>query len=58
VLWFFTDWESSKVVQLTADTQIALGYAEPRKQTFVSVSGTGTVVPNGSHTSSRPRERA
>jgi general stress protein 26 len=44
VLWFFTDWSSSKVIELAADVQVGLGYAGPGKRVFVSVSGTGTVL--------------
>jgi general stress protein 26 len=38
-LWFFTDWHSDKVAELRRDDRVALGYADPSRSTYVTVSG-------------------
>jgi general stress protein 26 len=40
-LWFFTDWSSPKVDELHHDVRVSLGYADPTKNVYVAVSGTG-----------------
>jgi general stress protein 26 len=40
-LWFFTDWGSPKVDELHHDVRVSLGYADPAKNTYVTVSGSG-----------------
>ena len=42
-LWFFTDWSSPKVDELTRDFRVSAGYADPARSTYVAVSGTGTL---------------
>ena len=43
-LWFFTKRDSRKVKELSADPRVLVGFADPRKQTFVSISGQADVV--------------
>ena len=43
-LWFFTKKNSRKVKELTADPNTLVSFADPRKQNFVSVAGTSTIV--------------
>ena len=43
-LWFFTDFRSAKAHELGRDVRVALGYAQPTAGTFVSLSGTGTLL--------------
>ena len=43
-LWFFTDWSSPKVGELTRDRRVSLGYADPAKHTFVTVSGSCSLL--------------
>lgn len=42
-LWFFTDWASPKVGELHHDVRVSLGYADPAKHTYVTVSGSATL---------------
>jgi general stress protein 26 len=42
-LWFFTDWSSPKVDELHHDVRVSLGYADPAKNVFVAVSGSGSL---------------
>jgi general stress protein 26 len=42
-LWFFTDWSSPKVDELHHDVRVSLGYADPAKNVYVAVSGSGSV---------------
>jgi general stress protein 26 len=42
-LWFFTDWSSSKVDELHYDARVSLGYADPAKNLYVAVSGSGSL---------------
>jgi general stress protein 26 len=43
-LWFFTDWSSPKVDELHHDVRVSLGYANPVKNVYVAVSGSGTLL--------------
>ncbi|WP_164101927.1 pyridoxamine 5'-phosphate oxidase family protein [Candidatus Laterigemmans baculatus] len=38
-LWFFTDQNSAKVLEIQADRHVCVSYADPRSHKFVSVSG-------------------
>lgn len=38
-LWFFTDQNSAKVLEIQADRRVNISYADPRSQKFISVSG-------------------
>ena len=40
-LWFFTDWSSPKADELHHDARVSLGYADPAKQVYVAVAGSG-----------------
>jgi general stress protein 26 len=40
-LWFFTDWNSPKVDELHHDVRVSVGYADPTKNRYVAVSGSG-----------------
>ena len=40
-LWFFTDWTSPKVDELHHDVRVSLGYADPAKNVYAAVSGSG-----------------
>jgi general stress protein 26 len=42
-LWFFTDWSSPKVDELRHDVRVSLGYADPSKNRYVAVSGSGSL---------------
>jgi general stress protein 26 len=42
-LWFFTDWSSPKVDELHHDARVSLGYADPAKNLYVAVSGSGSL---------------
>jgi general stress protein 26 len=42
-LWFFTDWNSPKVDELQHDATVSLGYADPTKNVYVAVSGSGSL---------------
>jgi general stress protein 26 len=42
-LWFFTDWNSSKVDELHHDVRVSLGYADPAKNVYCAVSGMGNL---------------
>jgi general stress protein 26 len=42
-LWFFTDWNSPKVDELRHDATVSLGYADPTKNVYVAVSGSGSL---------------
>lgn len=43
-LWFFTYADSQKALDITGDPHVGLGYAEPKDNLWVSVSGTAEVV--------------
>jgi general stress protein 26 len=43
-LWFFTRADSGKVHEIDRQHQVNVSYAEPKKQHYVSVSGTATLV--------------
>ncbi len=43
-LWFFTKLSSPKVTEISKDGQVNLGYANPSKQDYVSVSGRAEIV--------------
>jgi general stress protein 26 len=43
-LWFFTDWSSPKVDELHHDARVNLGYADPAKNVYVAVTGSGRLV--------------
>jgi general stress protein 26 len=43
-LWFFTDWSSPKVDELHYDVRVSLGYADPAKNVYVAVSGSGSLL--------------
>ena len=43
-LWFFTKLQSPKVTEISKDGQVNLGYANPSKQDYVSVSGRAEIV--------------
>jgi general stress protein 26 len=42
-LWFFTDWSSSKVEELHRDMRVSVGYADPIRNMYVAVSGSGNL---------------
>lgn len=42
--WFFTDRHSEKIPEIRADSRVLLSYAEPSSQTYVSVSGTASII--------------
>jgi len=42
-LWFFTGLSSAKIDEIQQDRHVNVSYAEPAKQTYVSVSGTARV---------------
>jgi len=42
-LWFFTDWSSSKVEELHRDMRVSVGYADPTRNMYVAVSGSGNL---------------
>lgn len=43
-LWFFTGWKSPKVDELRQDLRVCVGYADPKRKTYVAVSGRGHVM--------------
>lgn len=43
-LWFFTQIDSAKIQEISRDTDVSLGYADPGSQTYVSVSGKAEMV--------------
>ncbi len=43
-LWFLTDVNTGKVTDIALDSQVNLGYAQPDKNRFVSVSGTAAIL--------------
>jgi general stress protein 26 len=46
-LWFFTGQSTHKVEEIRAHPAVALSYADPREQLYVSVSGQAEVVVDG-----------
>jgi general stress protein 26 len=42
-LWFFTDWSSPKVDELRHDVRVSLGYADPAKNVYIAIGGSGTL---------------
>jgi general stress protein 26 len=42
-LWFFTDWSSPKVDELHHDVRVSVSYADPAKNVYVAVSGSGSL---------------
>lgn len=51
-LWFFTDDDSPKVDEIQLERHVAVSYADPSSQKYVSVSGTASIV----HDKERIRE--
>ena len=43
-IWFFTHDQDGKVHEILENTQVNLGYADPKKNDYVSVSGQATLV--------------
>ncbi|MDX2163273.1 MAG: pyridoxamine 5'-phosphate oxidase family protein [bacterium] len=43
-LWFFTDGDSAKVLEIEREQQVNVSYADNGRQRYVSVSGTAFVV--------------
>lgn len=43
-LWFFTQYDSSKISEVQHDRHLSLGYAKPEDNLYVAISGTATVV--------------
>lgn len=43
-LWFFTNKDSRKVEELSADPRVLVNFADPKKQCFVSLTGCAEVV--------------
>lgn len=43
-LWFFTEAESPKSDEIAEESQVNVSFAEPARQHYVSLSGTGRVV--------------
>jgi general stress protein 26 len=43
-LWFFTEASAPKVDDIERERQVNLGYADPKEQRYVSVSGTAQLV--------------
>lgn len=43
-LWFFTDLDAAKVDEIAAEHHVNVGYADPDKQRYASVSGMATLV--------------
>jgi general stress protein 26 len=41
---FFTDWTSPKVDELRHDVRVSLGYADPAKNMYLAISGTGSLL--------------
>jgi general stress protein 26 len=44
VLWFFTDWSSPKADELRHDVRVSLGYADPAKNVYVALNGSGRLL--------------
>jgi general stress protein 26 len=44
VLWFFTDWSSAKADELRNDVRVSLGYADPAKNVYVALCGSGRLL--------------
>lgn len=49
-LWFFTDIDSPKVIEIRRDPQVLVTYSDESKQNYVSVSGTAEVVQDAAKT--------
>jgi len=43
-LWFMTDVNSPKVAEIKENPKVLLSYAEPKKQDYISVAGTASIV--------------
>ena len=43
-LWFFTGDNTNKVEEIEKDNRVNVSYAKPESNTFISVSGTATLV--------------
>ncbi|HEY8567176.1 MAG TPA: pyridoxamine 5'-phosphate oxidase family protein [Beijerinckiaceae bacterium] len=43
-LWFFTKLRSGKTTEISRDNEVNLGYCDPEKQHYVSVSGKAEVI--------------
>jgi general stress protein 26 len=43
-LWFFTKLATPKVTEISKDKQVNLGYSDPSKQNYVSISGRAEIV--------------
>ena len=43
-LWFFTRVDSHKVNEVQHDSQVGVSYADPKRQNYVSLSGTARLV--------------
>jgi general stress protein 26 len=43
-LWFFTSSDTHKADELEKDNRVNVSYAEPSDNTYVSISGTGTLI--------------
>ncbi|MDB5490439.1 MAG: ral stress protein 26 [Micavibrio sp.] len=43
-IWFMTDINSPKVAEINANPKVLLSYAESKKQDYISVAGTATIV--------------
>jgi general stress protein 26 len=43
-LWFFTDWSSPKADELRHDVRASLGYADPAKNVYVALNGSGRLL--------------
>ena len=43
-LWFFTQIGSAKMQELSRDSEVSLGYADPSSQTYVAVTGRAEIV--------------
>lgn len=43
-IWFFTNEHSGKADELADDQQVCLAYSSPSKNTYISISGTGTII--------------
>ena len=43
-VWFFTSDESGKISEIAHNKQVGLSYSNPDKQSYVSLSGVGTIV--------------
>lgn len=43
-IWFFTEEYTEKVEQIEKDSQVCLAYSDPSKNSFLSVTGTASVV--------------